>query len=101
MIPGLKDKVRGLILMTATPMQIDPVEVWDLLKVMGMGGRWGAGEGNFLRYFDELRRPVAEADWGFLAAMLRDYFAAGGGWDELFCRVAEQKLGPAVWDQIK
>jgi superfamily II DNA or RNA helicase len=100
-IPGLKEKARGMILLTATPMQIDPVEVWDLLKVMGLGGRWGAGEGNFLRYFDELRRPVREADWGFVAGMLRDYFAAGGTWDEPFCRVAEQKLGPAVWDQVK
>ncbi len=100
-IPGLKEKTRGLILLTATPMQIDPIEVWDLLKVMGLGGRWGAGEGNFLRYFEELRRPVGEADWGFVAGMLHDYFAAGGSWDESFCRVAEQKLGPATWDQVK
>jgi superfamily II DNA or RNA helicase len=100
-LAGLREKARGLILLTATPMQIDPVEVWDLLKVMGLGGRWGAGEGNFLRYFDELRRPVGEADWGFVAGMLRDYFAAGGTWDELFCQVAGQKLGPATWDQVK
>ncbi len=100
-VTGLKDKTAGLILLTATPMQIDPVEVWDLLKVMGLGGRWGAGEGNFLRYFEELRRPVGDADWGFVAAMLRDYLAAGGTWDEAFCGVAEQKLGPAVWDQLK
>jgi superfamily II DNA or RNA helicase len=100
-LPGLREKTRGLLLLTATPMQIDPVEVWDLLKVMGLGGRWGAGEGNFLRYFGELRRPVGEADWGFVAGMLRDNFAAGGAWDEVFCRVAEEKLGPATWDQVK
>jgi superfamily II DNA or RNA helicase len=100
-IPGLKDRTRGLILLTATPMQIDPLEVWDLLKVMGLGGRWGAGEENFLHYFDELRRPIGEIDWTFVAPMLRDYFTAGGTWDESFCRVAEEKLGPAVWDQVK
>jgi superfamily II DNA or RNA helicase len=100
-ITGLKDKTAGLILLTATPMQIDPVEVWDLLKVMGLGGRWGAGEGHFLRYFDELRRPVGDADWGYVAGILRDYFNAGGTWDEAFCGVAEQKLGPVVWDQVR
>ncbi len=100
-LPGLKEKARCLLLLTATPMQIDPVEVWDLLKVMGLGGRWGAGEGNFLRYFEELRRPLGDADWGFIAGMLRDYFTAGGTWDASFCQVAEQKVGPALWDQVK
>src|SRR5262249_55477249 len=32
---------------------------------------------------------------------LRDYFGAGGTWEETFCTVAEQKLGPATWDQVK
>ena len=30
------------LLMTATPMQVHPLEVWDLLTVLGMGGRWAA-----------------------------------------------------------
>lgn len=28
---GLKDKAGGLVLLTATPMQVHPVEVWELL----------------------------------------------------------------------
>ena len=39
--------------------------VFDLLKLLGMGGRWGV-EGNFLRYFDELRQPFEEVDWPFV-----------------------------------
>lgn len=69
---GLKDRTRCLYLLTATPMQVDPVELWDLLRLVGLGGAWGAREEDFLRYFAELRRPAGERDLPFLAAMVRD-----------------------------
>ncbi len=47
-------------------MQVDPVELWDLLRLIGLGGAWGAREEDFLRYFAELRRPAAERDQAFL-----------------------------------
>jgi len=37
-----QNKAASLLLMTATPMQVHPLEVWDLLTVLGMGGRWAA-----------------------------------------------------------
>ena len=98
---GLKDRTLGLLLMTATPMQIHPVEVWDLLRVLGLGGRWGADDGNFLRFFQELRRPDDEADWDFVFDMVRDFLETGGELDPAFASQAEAKLGLVDWQQFK
>jgi len=100
--PGLQDRTAGLLLMTATPMQIHPVEVWDLLKILGLSGRWGAHESNFLRYFQELRRADwEEVNWPFVLELLRDYLATGGSLDPDFCEAAERQLGPVTWEEIR
>ncbi len=36
----VRSKVRGLLLLSATPMQTSPWEPWDLLAVLGEGGGW-------------------------------------------------------------
>lgn len=78
LLQRLRDHTRGLLLLTATPMQLEPVEVWDLLSILGLGGRWGAGPEGFLRFYRELRGTPDSIDWAFLAAMLKDYLAQGG-----------------------
>ena len=99
--PGLKDRTLGLLLMTATPMQIHPVEVWDLLRVLGLGGRWGAHDGNFLRFFQELRRPFDDVDWDFVFDMVRDFLDMGGELDSAFASQAEAELGLVDWQRFK
>ncbi len=46
----LKGKARSILLLSATPMQTHPWEPWDLLGVLGEGGRWLA-EFSEVRHF--------------------------------------------------
>ena len=96
-----RDKYAGLLLLTATPMQINPLEVWDLLTVLGMGGRWGADEGAFLRFFGEMRKPFGQADWDFIFDMVDDYLAAGGELDPVFREQVASDLGPVKWATLE
>ena len=52
---ALKARTQGLILLTATPMQVHPVEVWDLLDLLGLPPEWT--ETAFLDFFKEVRQP--------------------------------------------
>lgn len=36
----LSGQTRGVLLLSGTPMQIEPWEPWDLLSILGIGGRW-------------------------------------------------------------
>ncbi len=47
----LKDRTAGLVLLTATPMQVDPIEVWDLLALLGLPPEWTADA--FLGFFED------------------------------------------------
>lgn len=46
----LKNKTQGLVLLTATPMQVSPIEVWDLLNLLGLPELWDLR--NFKYFFD-------------------------------------------------
>ena len=52
---GLEGRTQGLVLLTATPMQVHPVEVWDLLHLLGLPPEWSAEA--FLRFFEDLEQP--------------------------------------------
>ncbi len=101
LLTALRDRTRGLLLMTATPMQVHPVEVWDLLRMLGLGGRWGAAEENFLAFFQQLRLPFDEVDWDFIFDMVGDFLATGGELDSAFASEAQHRLGLVDWHQLK
>ena len=59
LMQGLKDRTRGLVLLTATPMQVHPVEVWDLLDLLGLPPEWTSSA--FLDFFDDIEQPSPSA----------------------------------------
>ena len=52
-------RARGLVLLTATPMQVHPVELWDLLNLLGLPPEWT--EKAFIGFFDDLAQPDPSA----------------------------------------
>ncbi len=53
----LRERTQGLVLLTATPMQVDPVEVWDLLALLRLPPAWT--EESFVRFFELAFHPNA------------------------------------------
>ncbi len=102
LLDALKRRTRGLILMTATPMQVHPIEVWDLLNLLGLSGEWGANDGRFfLNFYEELRKPPDETDWAFVFQLLRAELALRNGQlDEEFAATAKRELGPVDWARV-
>jgi hypothetical protein len=96
--PGLVARTRGVLLLTATPMQVHPVEVYDLLRQLAIPPQWAASAGRFLRFFEELRQARADAapDWGFLLRMAGDGLDARAI-DALVAPAARARAGAVQW----
>lgn len=73
----LREKTRSLILLTATPMQVDTVEIYDLLSLLGLTGKWRYQD-TFCHYFDVLPLPPDRGSLEFWQEMSVDYFREGG-----------------------
>ncbi len=68
-MPDLKEKARSLILLTATPMQVHPAEIWDLLNLLGLPPRWAARKDDFVRYFQHASSNPSQTEMEFLASI--------------------------------
>jgi SNF2 family DNA or RNA helicase len=47
----LRRRARGILLLSATPMQTQPFEPWDLLGVLGIGGQWMVDFADIRQYY--------------------------------------------------
>jgi ERCC4-related helicase len=78
LLQRLKDQTKSLVLLSATPMQIDPVEIFDLLNLLGLAGHWSCSE-NFCDYFATLSNSdITKETLNFWQQMSTDYFRRGG-----------------------
>lgn len=68
-----KGSWEALYLATATPMQMNPHEAWDLIELLDLPGRWGWSAQDFLSYFEQLRQDPEARGWAVLQSMLGDY----------------------------
>jgi SNF2 family DNA or RNA helicase len=74
----LRPKSRSLLLLSATPMQVHPVELWDLLRLLGLTGRWEASRDDFIRYFAQAVGNPGQGTMEYLAGMFRETEASFG-----------------------
>ncbi|MEO9365222.1 MULTISPECIES: DEAD/DEAH box helicase [Candidatus Nitrosocaldus] len=62
---ALSSLTPHVFLLTATPLQLNPLEILDLLRILGLGGPW-VHEDSFMRYYHALNRSPTERsydDW--------------------------------------
>lgn len=69
-----KESWQALYLASATPMQMNAHEAWDLIELLGLPGAWGRSAADFTGYYERLRPDAQLRDWKTLSAMLGDYF---------------------------
>ena len=77
LLQDLRHKTQSLILLSATPMQIDTIEIFDLLNVLGLQGHWSYGD-LFCDYFATLPKDPNDHLLRFWQTMSSDYFQRGG-----------------------
>lgn len=65
-----------LLLASATPMQMNTHDIWDLLQLFGLPSPWSESPERMERYFVEFGAEFDERDWQFLRQMLAGHFVA-------------------------
>lgn len=67
---SLKHRADGLVLLTATPLQVHATELWDLLDLLGMPEAWTPNA--FVRFFSEVAKDtVTNEGLEWLSALFR------------------------------
>lgn len=90
---------KALYLASATPMQMNAHEAWDLISLFNLPGKWAEDASWFTAYYRLLRQDPRTRDWTTLTRMVRDYLAAEDtGKDLVLVKRAKETLG---WGRSK
>lgn len=77
LMESLRHRTQGLLLLTATPMQVSELEVWDLLSLLAMPEAWT--EYAFCRFYDDVEKENPDGPTlSYLASLWRSALAAFG-----------------------
>ena len=89
-------------LLTATPMQIHPIELVDLLRHVGLTGTLGQFD-QFQRFYAQLAKPLdTDVDWPFLAHTIAETAEAPlDDADRALLARIEHDLGPVQAERIR
>ena len=93
-------KTRSLFLLTATPMQIDLVEAWDLLCLLDLGGRWAVSPDTFRAYYLAIQKGITSFNLPLLVTMMADYLASGGHVPDNVRTKIETTLSPNAYRRL-
>lgn len=69
----LQDCTDGLLLLSATPIQMRLRELHDLLLLLGLGGRWGGNFNDFEQFYHYYFTDNQEKDIHFMLEMVKDF----------------------------
>jgi ERCC4-related helicase len=67
----LRSRCKSLLLLTATPMQVHPVELWDLMDLLGLPPEWQARDDSFTNYFALAAGNPSADEMEYLARLFR------------------------------
>jgi superfamily II DNA or RNA helicase len=108
LMQSLAGRSEALLLLTATPMQVHPLEIWDLLALLGLPDEWT--EAAFTSFFDWAAAPSPSAqEFEDLARLFRAVEKLFGETEEEGARrfipgsgrLATRKVLVALRDQAK
>ena len=69
------DMWNVLLLASATPMQMNTHDIWDLLQLFGLPAPWSESSSHMEHYFGEFANAFADRNWPYLRHMLDGFFA--------------------------
>ncbi len=94
-------KFETLLLASATPMQMHPHELWDLLALFGLPEHWDRSSEAMQRYYEQLAEPFKERNWDLLRRMAGAHLAVADEPSDRRINAALATLGPAARHRIQ